>query len=338
MAGTETTGTGTTGTEATGAETTGADTGTAGAQDALALDKTAAADESAPTAGGGHDLSGLEAGLDALETVSVRRAPVGRLLLTKALPPVIAIVLVVVVWQLVFWANVTPDYKLPSPRSVADAFGEQWSEGTLFSVIWTSLQRGLIGFVAALAIGTPLGLVVARVPLIRAAIGPILSGLQSLPSVAWVPAAVIWLGISSSAMYAVILLGAVPSIANGLVSGIDQVPPLYLRAGRTLGAKGLRSVRYVLLPAAMPGYLAGLKQGWAFSWRSLMAAELIASSPDLGLGLGQFLENARTNSDMPGVLLGIILILFVGIAIDLVVFSPLERWVLRSRGLSARSQ
>src|SRR6185295_9964685 len=111
------------------------------------------------------------------------------------------------------------------------------------------------------------------------------------------PPAVIWLGLDNSMMYAVILLGAVPSIANGLVSGIDQVPPLFLRAGRTMGATGVRGAWHIVLPAALPGYLAGLKQGWAFSWRSLMAAELIASSPDLGMGLGTFLENARTNSD-----------------------------------------
>lgn len=154
-----------------------------------------------------------------------------------------------------------------------------WNEGQLLDIIWTSVERGLLGFLAAVAIGTPVGLVVARVPFVRSAIGPILSGLQSLPSVAWVPAAVIWLGITDSAMYAVILLGAVPSIANGLISGIDQVPPLYLRAGRTLGASGVSGARHILLPAALPGYLAGLKQGWAFSWRSLMAAELIASSP-----------------------------------------------------------
>ncbi len=132
-----------------------------------------------------------------------------------------------------------------------------------------------------------------------------------------------------------ILLGAVPSIANGLVSGVDQVPPLYLRAGRTLGATGLRGAWHIVMPAAFPGYLAGLKQGWAFSWRSLMAAETIASSPDLGLGLGQLLENGRNNIDMPGVFLAIFLILVVGVAVDVLVFGPLERWVLRSRGLLA---
>ncbi|WP_030651751.1 ABC transporter permease [Streptomyces sp. NRRL B-1322] len=182
-----------------------------------------------------------------------------------------------------------------------------------------------------------LGLLVARVKFVRAAIGPILQGLQSLPSVAWVPPAVLWFGLNDAMMFTVILLGAVPSIANGLVSGIDQVPPLFLRAGRTLGATGLRGAWHVVMPAALPGYVAGLKQGWAFSWRSLMAAEIIASSPDLGLGLGQLLENGRNNIDLPGVFLAIILILVVGIAIDLLIFSPVERYVLRSRGLLVKS-
>ncbi|KJY43164.1 sulfate ABC transporter permease [Streptomyces sp. NRRL B-1568] len=281
------------------------------------------------------DLAGLEAGLDALDAVQERRTPFGQVLLHKILPPVTAVLLVLAVWKLLVVAGVTADYKLPDPSAVWHSLRGLWLDGTLLGIVWTSVSRGLLGFLAALAIGTPLGLLVARSAFVRAAIGPILSGLQSLPSVAWVPAAVIWLGITDSAMYAVILLGAVPSIANGLVSGIDQVPPLYLRAGRTMGATGARGAWHVLLPAALPGYIAGLKQGWAFSWRSLMAAELIASSPDLGLGLGQYLENARTDSDMPGVLLGILLILFVGIAIDLIVFSPLERRVLRSRGLAA---
>jgi NitT/TauT family transport system permease protein len=175
------------------------------------------------------------------------------------------------------------------------------------------------------------------VKFVRAAIGPILSGLQSLPSVAWVPPAVIWLGLNNSMMYTVILLGAVPSIANGLVSGVDQVPPLFLRAGRTMGATGVKGIWHVTLPAALPGYVAGLKQGWAFSWRSLMAAEIIASFPDLGVGLGQLLENGRTASDMAMVFEAIVLILFVGIAIDLLLFSPVERWVLRSRGLLVKS-
>ncbi|MFJ9800979.1 ABC transporter permease [Streptomyces wuyuanensis] len=279
------------------------------------------------------DLAGLEAGLDALDAVEIRRTPVLEILVEKVVPPVAAIGLVLVVWQLFVSAKVTTEDKLPAPSAVWSGLSDMWLQGTLLDVIWTSVSRGLFGFLMALAIGTPLGLLVARVKPVRAAIGPILSGLQSLPSVAWVPPAVIWLGLNDSMMYAVILLGAVPSIANGLVSGVDQVPPLFLRAGRTMGATGLKGTWHIVMPAALPGYLAGLKQGWAFSWRSLMAAEIIASSPELGLGLGQLLENGRNNIDMPGVFLAIILILIVGIAVDLLVFSPLERWVLRSRGL-----
>ncbi|MFG2721916.1 ABC transporter permease [Streptomyces sp. NPDC048416] len=281
-------------------------------------------------------LGSLEAGLDALETVQSHRTPLREVVVKKVLPPLTAVALVLVVWQVLVSAKVTDSYKLPAPAAVWSSLRDMWLQGTLFDIVWTSVSRGLLGFLLALAIGTPLGLLVARVTFVRAAIGPILSGLQSLPSVAWVPPAVLWLGLNDSMMYAVILLGAVPSIANGLVSGVDQVPPLYLRAGRTLGATGMRGAWHILMPAALPGYLAGLKQGWAFSWRSLMAAEIIASSPDLGLGLGQLLENGRNNSDMPGIFLAIFLILVVGIAIDLLIFSPLERRVLRGRGLLVR--
>ncbi|WP_306336237.1 ABC transporter permease [Streptomyces sp. KL118A] len=287
----------------------------------------------------GQDLAGLEAGLDALDSqAGPTRTPVREVLVQKVLPPLTAVVLVLLVWQALVSFDIVDDpSKLPSPGAVWNEVREAWLQGTLLDYIWTSVSRGLLGFLFALAIGTPLGLIVARVRFIRAAIGPILSGLQSLPSVAWVPPAVIWLGLNNQMMYAVILLGAVPSIANGLVSGVDQVPPLFLRAGRTLGATGLRHTWHIVLPAALPGYLAGLKQGWAFSWRSLMAAEIIASSPDLGVGLGQLLENGRNASSMSMVFLAILLILIVGIAIDLLIFSPLERRVLRSRGLVGRS-
>ncbi|WP_030313596.1 ABC transporter permease [Streptomyces sp. NRRL B-3229] len=279
-----------------------------------------------------QDAGSVEAGLDALETQVSGRPTLRQTFVNKILPPVIALAVVLVVWTLLYPVVDDPS-KLPSPSAVGSTFKEAWLQGDLLGYIWTSVSRGLLGFFFALLIGTPLGLLVARVKFVRAAIGPILSGLQSLPSVAWVPPAVIWLGLNNSMMYAVILLGAVPSIANGLVSGVDQVPPLFLRAGRTMGATGVKGIWHVTLPASLPGYVAGLKQGWAFSWRSLMAAEIIAQFPDLGVGLGQLLENGRTNSDMAMVFEAILLILFVGIAIDLLIFSPLERWVLRSRGL-----
>ncbi|WP_043266840.1 ABC transporter permease [Streptomyces sp. CT34] len=283
------------------------------------------------------DLAGLEAGLDALDSTVVSRQPWLRTTVSKAFPPVIAVLIVLALWQLAYHFQLKPHYLLPSPLDVYRSLQQKWLEGTLLSFVWTSVSRGALGFVASVAIGTLLGLIVARVKPVRAAIGPILSGLQSLPSVAWVPAAIIWFGLSDATIYAVVLLGAVPSIANGLVSGVDQIPPLYLRAGRTIGATGLTGVRHVLLPAALPGYLAGLKQGWAFSWRSLMAAELIVNAPDLGTGLGQLLEQGRELQDMSWVLAAILLILIVGIGIELLIFAPIERRVLRSRGLLVKS-
>lgn len=290
-------------------------------------------EEARPGTDASDDVAGLEAGLDALETYEKDRTPLWRTALGKIGPPILAIAFLLLVWQIAYWAEVKPRYALPSPKDVWDAFMVQWNAGDVHSILWVSLKRAFLGFLMAIAIGTPLGLLVARVRWIRAAIGPLLSGLQALPSVAWVPPAVIWFGLNNSAIYAVVLLGAVPSIAQGIISGVDQVPPLFIRAGRVLGATGLLGVWHVLLPASLPGYLAGLKQGWAFSWRSLMAAELIAASPDLGYGLGQLMNQGRDLGDMPMMLTAVFLILLVGIGIELLFFSPLEKLVLRQRGL-----
>jgi NitT/TauT family transport system permease protein len=283
--------------------------------------------------GGNDELASLEAGLDALETPSAPHRDRGRRLLSATWPPVLAIGLLLFAWELTYRSGVKPTYALPSPMDVGLVLRDQLRDGTLLGAMATSLTRGGVGFLIALAIGTPLGLLIARVRPVRRGIGPLVSGLQSLPSVAWVPAAIIFFGIGSTAIYAVVLLGATPSIANGMVSGIDQVPPLYTRVGRVLGAKGLSAARHVLLPAALPGYVAGMRQGWAFSWRSLMAAELIVNTPELRQGLGQLLDAGRGNNDMSLVFAGILGILVVGILVELCVFAPLERTVLRRRGL-----
>jgi NitT/TauT family transport system permease protein len=279
------------------------------------------------------DLASLEAGLDALETTDAPRRDRGRRLLSATWPPMLTIALLLGVWELTYRAGLKPTFALPSPMDVGLVLRDQLRDGTLLGAMRTSLTRGGLGFLIALAIGTPLGILIARVRPVRRGIGPLVSGLQSLPSVAWVPAAIIFFGIGDAAIYAVVLLGATPSIANGMVSGIDQIPPLYQRVGRILGARGLSSARHVLLPAALPGYVGGLRQGWAFSWRSLMAAELIVSSPELGQGLGQLLDIGRALNDMRLVFAGILGILVVGIAVELCVFAPLERRVLRRRGL-----
>lgn len=278
-------------------------------------------------------LASLERGLDALERTGVEETPRWRRWAGKVLPPLVALGLVLLVWQILIWMEIKPRYTFPSPGDVWSTLVEQWRAGTLPEAIWLSLSRGALGFLASVAIGTPLGLLVARIKVLRTALAPVLSGLQSLPSVAWVPAGILWFGLSPATVYFVVLLGAVPSIANGTISGIDQVPPLYLRVGRVLGARGLRAARYVIMPAALPGYVGGLKQGWAFAWRSLMAAELITQSPRLGTGLGQLLDTGRQLFDVSLVFAMIISILVVGVAVDRILFSPVERGVLRRRGL-----
>jgi NitT/TauT family transport system permease protein len=273
-------------------------------------------------------------GLDALDSPTEHRAPWWKRLATGIVPPVVAVVLFIVIWQILWASAIWPEFKLPAPAAVFGQIGSQLVDGQALSIIWTSISRAVLGFVFAVVVGTPLGLLVATVPLVRSAIGPLLSGLQSLPSVAWVPAAVLWFGLTDQTIYFVVLMGAVPSIANGLVSGIDQVPPLLPRVGHAMGASRSQSARLIMLPAALPGFLGGLKQGWAFSWRSLMAAEIIATSPSLGFGLGAYLNQGQSLSDMPTVMAAIILILIVGIGVELIAFRPAERRILRARGLS----
>jgi NitT/TauT family transport system permease protein len=273
-------------------------------------------------------------GLDALDTPTVQRTPLPRRIARLALPPLVTLVLVVVVWQVLWAAALWPEYQLPAPSAVGEEFLRIVEDGSIWSIAWTSVSRAFLGFAVAVVIATPLGLLVAKVPVVRAAIGPLLSGLQSLPSVAWVPAAVLWFGLTDATIYFVVLLGSVPSIANGLVAGVDQVPPILSRVGDVMGAGRLASARLILLPAALPGYLAGCKQGWAFAWRSLMAAEIIATSPQLGIGLGAYLKEGSDVNDIAGVIAAIGLILLVGVGIELLVFRPLERRVLQSRGLA----
>lgn len=281
-----------------------------------------------------NDTRSLEAGLDALQTDGViGHRSLRERLAWSVLPPIAALALFVLLWQAVVWSGIRPSYTLASPQDVWVAMGALFSDGTAMKAVLTSVERGVFGFVIAVLIATPVGIVVARVRIVRASIGPLITGLQVLPSVAWVPAAILWFGISDATVYFVILLGAVPSIINGLVSGVDQVPPLYRRVGTVLGAGRWQMVRHVILPAAMPGYVAGLRQGWAFSWRSLMAAELIVIGGTMGFGLGALLDQGRQLSDTGIVISAIILILVVGIAVELACFAPLERRILRTRGL-----
>ena len=280
-----------------------------------------------------EDLRSLEAGLDRLQMTTDRPSSRWRRVTASVLPPVIFVLVLIVIWQLyVVIAQPRPDI-IPGPLDVLGALGSAWESGRLQEAVLTSLERGIVGFLIAIVVGTPIGLLLAEVRPLRRAVGPIISGLQVLPSVAWVPAAIIWFGLSDATVYFVILMGAIPSIVNGLIAGVDQVPPQLRRVGTVLGATKLQLATAVILPAALPGYLAGLKQGWAFSWRSLMAAEIIAVGGTIGFGLGSMLQQSRELADLAGVLGTILVILFIGILIELLFFGPLERRMLQRRGL-----
>ncbi len=284
-----------------------------------------------------EDTAAVGAGLDVLEEPDRTRSPWWRRLSSSVVPPLLALGVVLVVWEVVYLAKLKPEVMLPSPTAVWDQLLQLLRGGQAAQAVWTSLSRALLGFGLAVAVAVPIGLAVARFRWLRAAVGPLLSGLQSMPSVAWVPLAILWFQISPAMIYMVVLLGAVPSIANGLTSGIDHVPPLYSRVGQILGLGWWGQARHVLLPAALPGFLAGLRQGWAFSWRSLMAAELIVTSSKLGFGLGQLMNQGRDLSDAPLLYAGLLLIFVVGVGIELVLFRPLERMILDARGLAAAS-
>ena len=282
------------------------------------------------------ELVELEEGLDALQVARpVSEHPALRLL--RALGPRLGAVLVVVlVWQLVVALHVKPTYALPAPADVWASLVQQARAGHLAEAIFTSLRRAAVGYAAALVIGTLVGVAVARLRVLRTGLGSLLAALLSLPSVTWVPIGVLWFGLSPTTIYFVVILGAFPSIARGVMSAVDQIDPLILRLARSLGARGPDLYRHFLLPAALPGYLSGMQQAWAFSWRSLMAAELITYSPALlGLGLGQLLDSGRQQADMPLALAAMIGILAVGLLVDEALFRPLERGVLRRRGLAA---
>jgi NitT/TauT family transport system permease protein len=195
-----------------------------------------------------------------------------------------------------------------------------------------TLRRAALGYGVALIVGGAIGIVVVRSRTLRAAVGSLITGLQTMPSIAWFPLAILLFKLSETAILFVVVLGAAPAIANGLISGIDQVPPLLLRAGRVLGARGLAAYRYIILPAALPSFVAGLKQGWAFAWRSLMAGELLVLIPGQS-SIGARLQFARDLSDAPGLIAMMIVILVIGIAVDILIFGSIERSIRTRRGL-----
>jgi NitT/TauT family transport system permease protein len=269
-------------------------------------------------------------GLDHLETALPARRSRAARIWASAWPKLLAVAIVLIGWQLVVWSGWKPEYVLPGPRAVWDSFVANFS--TNMDAAWTTLQRGFKGFAFALVIGTIVGALVARNRVLRSAIGSLITGLQTMPSVAWFPLAILLFKLGEGAIFFVVVLGAAPSIANGLISGIDHIQPILLRAGTVLGARRWKLFRHVILPAALPSFVAGLKQGWAFAWRSLLAGELIVLIPGQ-FSLGQQLDANRQLSDSAGVIAVMIVILIIGILVDALLFGTADRAIRRRYGL-----
>lgn len=246
---------------------------------------------------------------------------------TKAL----AIAAVLGIWQLVYLSGWKPSFVLPGPAEVAENLWQQLHEALLWEAIWTTMGRALIGFGLALLIGTVIGAVISRNTVLRRSFGPVITGLQTMPAIAWFPFAIIFFGLHTSAILFVIVIGAAPAVAIGVIAGADHIPPLQLRAAKNLGLRGFGLYRHVILPASLPMFVGGLRQGWAFAWRSLMAGELVVLISDTA-SIGVLLENAQNLSDMPSAIAIMIVILLIGIVID-AVFNAADQHVRRRWGL-----
>jgi NitT/TauT family transport system permease protein len=273
------------------------------------------------------------AGLDLLELAGNSRESRARQIWQAAWPKVAAVVFGIGIWQLVVWSGWKPEFALAPPR---DAWNDLWgyaTDGTLWTALGITMRRAVVGFALAIVIGTVVGSLVARIPTLRAAFGSLITGLQTMPSIAWFPLAILLFQLSEQAIMFVVVLGAAPSIANGLISGADTIPPILLRAGRVLGARGLAAYRYVVLPASLPSFVGGLKQGWAFAWRSLMAGELLVVIRGQE-SIGFLLTQNRAVNNSSGLLATMIVILVIGIAVDSLVFGTLERAIHRRWGLA----
>jgi len=244
---------------------------------------------------------------------------------------VLFLALLVAVWQALYALEIWPPYTLPSPGSVGETLWRNTENGRIPRAVGVSMRRLAIGYALSVGAGITIGSLTATSRLADSTVGKVVLGMQSLPSVAWLPLAVLWFGLNEQAIIFVAFMGSLFSVAISTNSGVKSIPPLLRQVGQTYGASRWQMYRHIIVPGMMPSLAGGLKLGWSFAWRSLMAGELLYA----GLGLGQMLERGRDLNDMSLVLATMLVIISVGLVMDQLVFGRLEHWVLERRGLSA---
>ncbi|GCE21035.1 ABC transporter permease [Dictyobacter kobayashii] len=266
----------------------------------------------------------------AAPSISISKKRIGTPWVGKLLRQLAFFIILLLLWQGLTVAHVWKDYLFPGPVTVLDSLKSMVQDGSLLTAILVSLRRLALGYGISLVVGLIFGLLISSNHYIEETLGSLVLGLQALPSVCWIPLALLWFGLHEQAMIFVVVMGALFSITLGVDAGIKNTPPVYLKAARNMGSRGIALSTQVILPAALPSILTGLKQGWTFAWRSLMAAELLYTT----VSLGALLENGRDFGDVGQVFAIMIVIVIIGVAIDSLIFGPLERMVRRRWGFA----
>jgi len=251
----------------------------------------------------------------------------------RILEQIIFYLLLIFVWQGIYYLGVTvfgiwKPYAFPNPLGVFNSLVSLINQNALFNAIFYSLKRALIGYFLAVLIGIIPGILMTKFKPVARTLSPLLLGVQTLPSICWVPFAILWFGLKESAIIFVIIMGSTLSIAISVDMAIRNVNPIYIKAAKTMGAKGLNLYSKVILPAGLPALVSGLKQGWSFAWRSLMAGEVMSAS----IGLGQALTMGRDLADINRVMLIIIIIIVIGVIIEKLIFGTLENKISKRLG------
>ena len=249
----------------------------------------------------------------------------------RAISTISFFLVLLVSWEVASRSGLYSPVLLPSPLNVFEYLWQAGADGTLWSATLVTMGRLLLGYGIGLLFGVPLGLLTARSRILQDTLGLLALGIQTLPSVCWVPLALLWFGQSEAAMLFVVVMGTLWSVLIATSDGVRAMPPIYLRAARTMGSTGLHTWIKVILPASLPYLVGGMKQGWAFAWRSLMAAEIFVTILT-GFGLGQLLQYGRELLAMDQVVAVMVIIVVIGLLADRILFSPWERFFHRRWG------
>jgi NitT/TauT family transport system permease protein len=235
------------------------------------------------------------------------------------------------IWQLVFMLDIWPKVSMPSPSMVADSFANLLQNLTLIISIGMTMYRLVIGFAISIIIGLAIGLAMVKFQGFGKTMGSFAVGLQSFPSVAWVPFAILLIGLNDFGILFVVVVSSAFSVMMSTYSGIRNISPIYIRAARNMGAKGFSLFRHVMIPAGTPSLLVGIKQAWSFAWHALIGAEILISA---SIGLGHILLVGREFQLMDQIIASMITIFAIGLLFDKVVFSKLEDKVRDRWGLN----